>query len=299
MILPNAKDGIAQYVLLLSGDGGIVDIVNSLLSYDRTAIYKNPTISLLPLGTGNAMANSSGITGDNTLGLSTMLRGSPRAVPLFRAKFSSGARLLVNHGQDERELHGVFDGTPAAYGAVVCSWGLHATLVADSDTAEYRKFGVERFKMAAKEALHPSDGSLPHAYKGKVAIRQRREQAWHVLPRNGHGYVLATLVSQLEAGFTISPASRCLDGSLRLVHFGQLSGQDAMDIMGKAYQGGKHVEDDRVGYEEIEGLRIDFDEDDARWRCVCLDGKIIRVEKGGWVEVHGRVEGVVDLVSWA
>ena len=66
--------------------------------------------------------------------------------------------------------------------------------------------------------------------------------------------------------------------------------------MGKAFQGGGHVEDERVGYEEISGLRIEFNEEDGKWRRVCVDGKIIRVEKGGWVEVRMGVESVVDLV---
>ena len=299
LILPQANKGIAQSILLLSGDGGIVDIVNALLSAETTESYKKPTITLLPFGTGNAMANSSGITGDGTLGLRTMMLGSAREVPLFRATFSPGARLLVNQGQDERPLEGVFEGKPVAHGAVVCSWGLHAGLVADSDTAEYRKYGAERFKMAAKEALLPSDGGLPHAYKGRVSIRRPNVKEWEEIrcDSNEHGYVLATLVSHLESNFNISPSSKLLDGKLRLVHFGQLSGQEAMEVMGKAYQGGKHVEDERVGYEEIEALRIEFDEDDGRWRRVCLDGKSILVEKTGWVEVWGGVGGVVELVS--
>ena len=38
-------------------------------------------------------------------------------------------------------------------------------------------------------------------------------------------------------------------------------------------------------YENIEGLRIEFDEDEEHWRQVCVDGKIVAVAKGGWVEV--------------
>ena len=250
--------------------------------------------SVLFAGTGNALANSSGIAGDKTLGLSTVFRGTAKTLPLFRATFSPGARLLTNHGQDSRPLDGVFEGHPAAYGAVVCSWGLHATLVADSDTPEYRKFGAERFKMAAKEALNPSDGST-HAYQGSFEMNQPGKDPTKLLRRD-HGYILVTPVSQLEAGFTISPASRPLDGKLRLVEFGHLSGEEAMPIMGKAYQGGKHVEDDRVGYHEVKSVKINIREEDARWRRVCLDGKIIQVEQDGWVEVAGPVEGVVDLV---
>lgn len=299
VILPQANLGVAQAIILLSGDGGIVDIVNAILSGERTRSYKKPNIALLPLGTGNALAHSAGITGDNTMGMKTLLQGSTKELPLFCASFSPGARLLVNEAREERILH-VTDGTPVAHGAVVCSWGLHAGLVADSDTTEYRKFGAERFKMAAKEALLPSDGSPPHAYKGNVSVLRpstSTKDDWQLIDRDTHGYILATLVSHLEKGFNISPASRPLDDKLRLVQFGAVSGQEAMEIMTAAYNDGKHAKDERVRYEGIEGVRIQFDEDDARWRRVCVDGKIIRVEKGGWVEVRAGVKGVVDLIA--
>lgn len=57
-----------QNIILLSGDGGISDIVNGILKSDP---YPNgcgktwgaPVINLIPMGTGNALANSSGILG--------------------------------------------------------------------------------------------------------------------------------------------------------------------------------------------------------------------------------------------
>ena len=298
IILTSANQGIAQSIILLSGDGGIVDMVNALLSAERTETFMKPSVSLLPLGTGNAMANSTGILSDNTLGLRTMSSGSTKEVSLFRATFSPGARLLVKEGKEEIHLQITPDGNPISHAAVVCSWGLHASLVADSDTAAYRKFGRERFQMAAKEALFPSDGSVAHAYKGKVSIIRagKEDTEWEVLGGKEHGYVLASLVSNLEAGFTISPASKPLDGKLRLVYFSHMSGQDAMGIMTEAFKGGKHVENEKITYEEILGLRIEFEEEDARWRRVCVDGKIVRVEKGGWVEVKSGVDGVLDLV---
>ncbi|KAM0720935.1 hypothetical protein Q7P37_003220 [Cladosporium fusiforme] len=297
VFLPRANEGIAQSIVLLSGDGGLVDIVNSLLSEPRSNTYQKPNIALLPLGTGNAMAHSSGITKDKTLGLSTLIRGSSREIPLFRATFSPGARLLVNEAREELELP-QHNNSPTCHGAVVCSWGLHAGLVADSDTAHYRQFGAERFKMAATEALFPADGSPPHPYRGKISILRPDSTTWQPLSRAEHAYVLATLVSHLEAGFHISPASRPLDGKLRLLHFGPMGGHEAMALMTKAYQDATHVEDSRVGYEEIAGLRIEFHEDDARWRRVCVDGRIVRVEQGGWVEVRsGGGEGLVDLIG--
>jgi hypothetical protein len=112
-------------------------------------------------------------------------------------------------------------------------------------------------------------------------------------------YVLATLVSNLEKTFTISPSSKPLDGQLRLVHFGPMpSGKEVMGVMGQAYQGGKHVADPAVGYEDIEGLRIDFEgkEEDGRWRRICVDGKIVRVDKDGWIELRKEPRHVLDVI---
>jgi hypothetical protein len=55
IILSRANEGFHQSILLLSGDGGIVDMVNSLLQGQRTDKYRKPTISLLPLGKQFAM----------------------------------------------------------------------------------------------------------------------------------------------------------------------------------------------------------------------------------------------------
>lgn len=302
LFLPRANRGINQVIILLSGDGGIVDIVNALCRGRRMRQYVRPNVALIPLGTGNALAHSLPITSDNTMGLMSLLRGHHQPLPLFQITFSPGARLLVNEGSEERELsegdtHGQ---QPMMWGAVVASWGMHAGLVADSDTAEYRKYGVERFQMAAKEALYPADGSAPHKYRGRVSVLRKvaNSEEWQELERKEHAYVLATFVSNLEKGFTISPASEPLDGRLRLVHFGPMSGDRVMEVMGLAYQAGKHVEHEAVGYEEIEGLKISFEgnEEAGRWRRICVDGKIIRVEAGGWVVMKKEHEQVVDII---
>ncbi|KAF2191211.1 hypothetical protein K469DRAFT_720200 [Zopfia rhizophila CBS 207.26] len=301
IIFPRVNEGHLQRIILLSGDGGIVDIINSLLSRPISGSYKPPQVFLLPLGTANALFHSIDIRKDNTWGLSSLPTDNHRPLPIFAARFSPGARLLVNEAQSEEGLpKDPQTGQPTLYGAVVFSWGMHASLVADSDTAKYRKFGVERFKMAATEALFPADGSLPHAYKAKVCIlctSPLGDESWRSLPREEHMYVLATMVSNLEKTFTISPASKPLDGSLHLVHFGPTDGNEAMRLMGLAYQDGKHVDDPAVGYQAIEGLRIEFEgkEEDSRWRRICVDGKIVRLEEKGWVELRKVDRHVLDV----
>lgn len=301
VFLPQANEGVSQRIILLSGDGGVVDVVNGMMSKRHTTLYNEPRIILIPMGTGNALAHSTSITRDNTWGLSTLARGKPEHLPLVKAMFSPGARLLVNEGNGEEEIPiETVDGNPVLFGAVVCSWGLHAALVADSDTTEYRKYGLQRFKMAVKENLFPSDGSTSHAYRAKLSLLKRDaddDEKWAPVERDAHSYVLAALVSNLEKTFVISPKSKPLDGQLRVVHFGRMSGEEVMRIMRLAYQNGKHIEEKEVGYEDVEGIGIEFagTEKDGRWRRICVDGKIVRVEEDGWVEVTKGTSKVLQL----
>lgn len=303
IFLPRANKGIAQTILLLSGDGGMVDMINVLLSSRTSSTYVKPTVGLLALGTGNALASSINSIHDGTFGLASILRGTPHPLPTFIVKFSPGSVQLFDEGRRSESVpQGPTGDDPAGvmYGAVVFSWGLHASLVADSDTPEYRKYGTERFKMAAQELLEPSDGSLTHKYRGSVSLMKSTsptDGVWDRMGQQEHMYVLVTLVSNLEKNLTISPSTKPLDGKLRLVHFGPMQGDRAMGIMGKAYQGGLHVEEDAVRYETIDGLLINFDEEDSGWRRVCVDGKIIRVNQGGWVELRREPRDVVDVVA--
>lgn len=300
VILPRANEGVPQTVLLLSGDGGVVDAVNVLLSSERSGKYVKPAIGLVTMGTGNALANSTGLNRDLTRGLRHFYRGQTHALPTLTATFSPNSEFLLDEGRKTEPVAPHAADAGEIYGAVVCSWALHASLVADSDTVEYRKFGSERFQMAAKELLSPSDGSEPHAYKGQITLFKLDEnghETRQTLGRQEHGYVLATLVSNLEEKLTISPHSKPLDGQLRLVHLGAITSEEVMQIMGLAFQGGSHVDNEAVGYENVEGIRIDFDERDAHWRRVCVDGKIVRVGESGWVEVRKNTGvNVLDII---
>jgi hypothetical protein len=157
--------------------------------------------------------------------------------------------------------------------------------------------------MVARELL-----ASPHAYRAKLILSTGNGDSRKVVvDRSEHGYILVALVSNLEKTFTISPASKPLDGKLRVVHFGPEEGEEVLRIMGLAYQGGKHVKEEKVTYEEVKGMRIEFLEPDGdkdadgmegRWRRVCIDGLIVRVEEGGWMEVSEvpEAERVVDVV---
>lgn len=299
VLLPRANEGFAQTVLLLSGDGGVFDIINVLHSSAQTRSYKKPVVCLLALGSGNALAHSTGLIRGYDRGLRTLLRGRGHSLPTFTVNFSMGSEFMVDEGRSTRPLPISEAGHGVVHGAVVCSWALHASLVADSDTSEYRKYGNERFLMAAKELLSPSDGSSSHVYKGKVTLSNGESDTGQL--KQGqvfgeHSYLLASLVSNLEENFMVSPYSKPLDGRLRLLRVGPAPGSEVAEVMQAAFQGGRHIENNAVYYNEFRHLRIDMEEGDSRWRRICVDGTVVLVNEGGWAEVQRQDRDVLDIV---
>jgi diacylglycerol kinase family enzyme len=328
-----------ETIILLSGDGGIVDLLNGADEAAPKAC--RPKIAILPLGTGNALFHSLhkplySEKGPSPLvaGLRTLFRGRPAPLPVFRANFSPGSTLVsyseaiangddsvakgegendpktkdknTTEGENGAKLQRQDTRVDHLLGAIVASYGFHASIVWESDTPEYRKHGEKRFGMVAKELVEQA-----HAYAARVEIQRlypglnSSTSGYETLPREEFGYVLASMVSNLEKSFTISPASKPLDGKLRLVHFGPVSGAKTMEIMAAAYRDGAHVgmtwEDetggkgherrrDGVGYSEVAGIRVTVLEKDARWRKVCIDGTIVEVPQDGWMTVE-TVEG--------
>ncbi|KAL6881146.1 ATP-NAD kinase-like domain-containing protein [Trichoderma novae-zelandiae] len=318
----------SRTIVLLSGDGGIVDLINSVpRDAPASSARRQLLLALLPLGTGNALFHSlhkplwasegGGKAADASplvLGLRTLFKGVSANLPLFRASFSPGSRIVkftptpptptTEEEEEEEEeeavggqaddagnaLHLAKQETRVSHllGAVVASYGFHASIVYESDTPAYRVHGDKRFGMVAQQLLGES-----HPYRAHVDVRHPSAAAggWARLDGGEHAYVLVTPLSNLERTFTISPASRPLDGKLRLVHFGPVGGERTMELMMKAYDGGRHVgtkweDGHEVRYEEVDEVRVTILEDDERWRKVCIDGTIVDIPKGGELAVR-------------
>lgn len=275
-----------ETIILLSGDGGIVDLLNDTAPSASSSL---PSIALIPLGTGNALFHSLHKPHYTTttpshhlvLALRALLHGRTASLPTFRAAFSPGAHHVAENDKDTPLVP-----VRALTGAIVASYGFHSQLVWESDTPAYRVHGAARFGMVAEELLR-----APHAYRAVVETMPGGER---ISAAGGEGvpfnYVLATMVSNLERTFTISPASEPLDGVLRLVHFGGATGDRTMEIMMGAYGGGKHVGMEGVGYQAVDGVKITTMEEDARWRKVCIDGTIVELPQGGTMVVERSTE---------
>ncbi|RPA80407.1 hypothetical protein BJ508DRAFT_415403 [Ascobolus immersus RN42] len=282
-----------QNILLLSGDTAISELLNNLPAEANELVR---TITLLPTGTGNALSSS-----HHKLytPLTNFLLGKPHKHPVFKARFSPGAKWAGS--DDGRAI------ATSVKGAVVFSWGFHACLVADSDGEEYRqKYGKERFAVAARENLTPA----PHVFKGRVFYWDG-EGKENRLDSEDHFYVLSALVSNLEKTLTIAPMAprpKPVDAegdhapfTLFTIASGT-SPERAFAIMGKAYDNGSHVNEPEVGFKRARKIRIEFLEPDwsptgeesdvnpawgeGRYRRLCLDGATVEVEKDGWAEVE-------------
>jgi diacylglycerol kinase family enzyme len=322
-----AARGARQTVLLLSGDGGVADIINGVAEKKpwNSADYRAPNIALFPLGTGNALFHSLHPPVQRSIKPTPLhvalkvltSQEEPVELPIFSVEFSPGAKLMKNEGRDAVDLP---EGN-ILYGAVVASYGFHSTLVAESDTAEYRKHGDKRFGMVAATLLgdphqyradltlfkNPKDvvSTPPDSPLGSMQEADEDGNVIDVVPAKEHDYILATMVSRLEKKFVISPASKPHDGKLRLIHLSKRTSGELQEIMGAAYNDGQHIGMSGVSYDDIEGLKVDFLEDgeekDAnglpgRWTRVCVDGLTIKVEPGGWFRVRRQKHSFVNIV---
>lgn len=96
-----------------------------------------------------------------------------------------------------------------------------------------------------------------------------------------HTYLLLSHVSHLEPTFPIAPNQSPLDSTVTVVEIGPMSGEALMNVMRAVYENSMHL--GMAGVRFMEGLNdVSFtvEEEDARWRRICIDGDIIIVDKG-------------------
>lgn len=121
-------------IIIFGGDTMIYDLLNSVSRNHNPPSSLRITICPVPCGTGNALAMSLGTTSipigiTKALGISET---SAQPLPPFK--------VIIREEDVERVI----------WGAIVCSWGLHASLVADSDDPEMRRqYGAGRFGVSS------------------------------------------------------------------------------------------------------------------------------------------------------
>jgi diacylglycerol kinase family enzyme len=127
----NTKENI---VVIFGGDTMVFKVLNSMAKLPHVTSQHRFTLCPIPCGTGNALATSLGIT--------TIPIGISRTFGLDKSSTEPVRLPLMKITIREREQEQVI------VASVVCSWGLHASLVADSDDPEMRRqYGPQRFQV--------------------------------------------------------------------------------------------------------------------------------------------------------
>jgi diacylglycerol kinase family enzyme len=96
-----------------------------------------------------------------------------------------------------------------------------------------------------------------------------------------HTYLLLSHVSHLEATFPIAPNQSPLDSTVTVVEIGPMTAEGLMNVMQAVYGNSMHLGMPGVRFMEgVNDVSFTVEEEDARWRRICIDGDIITVEKG-------------------
>lgn len=104
---------------------------------------------------------------------------------------------------------------------------------------------------------------------------------------NEHSYLLLSHVSHLEPTFPIAPKQSPLSSTISVVQIGPMTGESLMGVMKAVYNNSSHLKMEDVRF--VEGVReVEFvvDEEEERWRRICIDGEIIIVEQSAVVSVR-------------
>ena len=245
-------------VIFLSGDTSVTEFINALNPAGSGPISIFP----IPTGTGNSFALSLGLT--DPIKSIVLLLQAEKVSPLylFTADIPKGTRYLVQNELKEEVS------SPTHF-IVVFSWAFHASLVADSDTPELRKHGIQRFRIAAENNL-----SREQEYEADFLINDE-------VISGPFAYWVLTPSKKFEPTFDISPKGNIFDDNLYLIAFRTKPGDGnyIMDIMKQVYDGGSHVDNPDVIYREITPkdrvqLKLKGSKELLQRR-FCVDGSII------------------------
>lgn len=151
-------------IIIFGGDTMIYDFLNSLPT-NRSCSKSSDGFTLFPIpcGTGNALAMSLGIT-SIPIGISKVF-GVGEAAALTKRRLP-----VMEISIDDVKV----------WGLVVCSWGFHASVVADSDDMEMRRqYGLNRFNVAP-----PFNTALIIGCSGAFNIACASRVPWHCKKRD-------------------------------------------------------------------------------------------------------------------
>ncbi|KAG0305196.1 hypothetical protein BGZ97_001190, partial [Linnemannia gamsii] len=309
-------------IMVVGGDGTVHEVINGVLqgihgssdSFVNDNFRPKVELSIIPAGTGNAIAASQGVTTPQAA-LDHFLAG--KSVPLR----------IVQVSQRDTTSHTTTTTTdtinseitqrtwkPVMYTAVVNSFGLHCATVFDAEGL--RSLGNVRFKASALKNIvflkqyharveifgsvqkydrlsHQlfTDSSTITATTTttKTPTSPQLEQQPSVTLSGPFTYLMLTKQSSLEPGFVPTPFANTSDEWLDILAVQNVGRGQILGILGDAMKEGLHVkQQEKVEYYKAKVVEI---ETPTQGR-LCVDGEFLEIAAGP--EGRVRFEVVSD-----
>ncbi|KAG0219457.1 hypothetical protein BGX33_002727 [Mortierella sp. NVP41] len=305
-------------VMVVGGDGTVHEVINGILqglhsssspssSFVNDSFRPKIELSIIPIGTGNAIATSQGVTTPQA-GLDRFLART-KSIPLRVVQVSQRDQHNNNNNNDNDNDSAQPAWKPVVYTTVVNSFGLHCATVYDAEGC--RSLGNVRFKASVLKNIaflkqyqarvdlfgpvQKYDRPLNQLILDTTTTATTATASPLSLPSPSvtipgpYTYLMLTKQPSLEPGFVPTPFANTSDEWLDILAVQNAGRGQILNILGDAIKGGQHVQrHEKVEYYKAKVVEI---ETPIIGR-LCVDGEFLDIAAGP--EGRVRFEVVSD-----
>ncbi|KAK3813661.1 MAG: ATP-NAD kinase-like domain-containing protein [Linnemannia elongata] len=307
-------------IMVVGGDGTVHEVINGVLqgihgsspSSDPSFVNDNfrpkVELSIIPTGTGNAIATSQGVTNPKAA-LDRFLAGKSVPLRVVQVSQRNNTTTTITNSNGDNESSSTQEAwKPVMYTAVVNSFGLHCATVFDAEGL--RGLGNVRFKASALKNIvflkqysarvelfgpfqkydRPSHQLI--ANTTTTATSPQQDQQPSVTLPGPFTYLMLTKQSSLEPRFVPTPFANTSDEWLDILAVQNAGRGQILDILGDAVKEGLHVkQQEKVEYYKAKVVEI---ETPSQGR-LCVDGEFLDIAAGPEGRVRFEVVSDPDI----
>ncbi|KAG0367974.1 ATP-NAD kinase-like domain-containing protein [Gamsiella multidivaricata] len=284
-------------VMVMGGDGTVHETVNGILeglkgsSFVSDGFRPKIELSVVPTGTGNAIATSLGVT---TVQEAIERFQAGAVIPLRVVKVST-------RPQESNDQPAAANGWKThVYTVVVNSFGLHCATVHDAEG--YRGLGNLRFKIAALknifllkqyEARLDFYGPVQRYDRPLQKLVATVESDTEEVPNASSNspsftlsgpftYLMFSKQASLEPGFKPTPLAKTSDGWLDVLAVQNVGRSAILQVLEGIINDGQHVQHEKVEYYKAKIVELETPKNGR----LCIDGEFMDIAAGP----QGRVK---------
>ncbi|KAF9436251.1 hypothetical protein BGZ76_004479 [Entomortierella beljakovae] len=266
-----------QPIMVVGGDGTVHELVNGIIE----GLAACPSLSaniqprvefcIVPVGTGNAIATSLGISSVQDA-VDRLIAGNStpmKVIEVSRRFYENSTGVDVESWK------------PLLYTAVVSSFGLHCVTVKDAERLRF--LGKGRFKISALKNiifLKQYEGSITIHGPFQQYTRDRNE----MVPESAitqrlpgpFTYLVLSKQKSLSPGFTPTPLAKTSDDWVDVLVVQNASRNEMIQVLRGAKKGGEHMRHEKVEYYKARAIELDLPTSGR----LCIDGEFLEMEAG-------------------